>query len=335
MKKFFTLIAVAAMAFAGQAATLTVADGTAWSSQFPVYGWYYDATQAVDQMIYPADMLTNMKDTKITQVKFYTDEGETIGFYGGKVELSMMEVDEASYNTYTMVTGATVVASINPVAGGTELVFDLETPYEYKGGNLMIQTEVVETGEAVRTYFCGVDMDYNCSYLQYYWWFLSSDTDNFLPKATFTYEIGGDVPPVEPTEQTAAPTFNGFSTVGIHAYFVEIRPTEPSIIYYRYQMDGGEFTEWAEYTEVLSFTINGKYYIEAYAEAPGKLESPIADYDFVVSKFTAVDEMAADKAVASVRYFNMAGQEMKEAHGVTIVVTTYTDGTTSTAKVVK
>jgi len=31
----------------------------------------------------------------------------------------------------------------------------------------------------------------------------------------------------------------------------------------------------------------------------------------------------------------MAGQEMQEAHGMTIVVTTYTDGTTSAVKVMK
>ena len=50
---------------------------------------------------------------------------------------------------------------------------------------------------------------------------------------------------------------------------------------------------------------------------------------------TGVDEVDADKAVASVRYFNMAGQEMQQAAGMTIVVTTYTDGTTSAAKVMK
>ena len=50
---------------------------------------------------------------------------------------------------------------------------------------------------------------------------------------------------------------------------------------------------------------------------------------------TAVNELVDGKAVAGVRYFNMAGQEMKEANGVTIVVTTYTDGTTSAVKVIK
>jgi hypothetical protein len=54
-----------------------------------------------------------------------------------------------------------------------------------------------------------------------------------------------------------------------------------------------------------------------------------------VAGFTELSEMNADKAVAGVRYFNMAGQEMQEANGVTIVVTTYTDGTTSAVKVIK
>ena len=55
----------------------------------------------------------------------------------------------------------------------------------------------------------------------------------------------------------------------------------------------------------------------------------------MVSPLTGIDEMNADKQVANVRYFNMAGQEMQEANGLTIMVTTYTDGTTSAVKVVK
>ena len=53
------------------------------------------------------------------------------------------------------------------------------------------------------------------------------------------------------------------------------------------------------------------------------------------AKKTGIDEMNAGKAIAGVRYFNMAGQEMQEANGMTIVVTTYTDGTTSAVKVMK
>ena len=50
---------------------------------------------------------------------------------------------------------------------------------------------------------------------------------------------------------------------------------------------------------------------------------------------TEVNEVATSKTVASTRYYNMAGQEMQQANGMTIVVTTYTDGTTNVAKVIK
>ena len=49
----------------------------------------------------------------------------------------------------------------------------------------------------------------------------------------------------------------------------------------------------------------------------------------------SVDELVNGKTVAGVRYYNLAGQEMQEANGMTIVVTTYTDGTTSAVKVMK
>ena len=51
---------------------------------------------------------------------------------------------------------------------------------------------------------------------------------------------------------------------------------------------------------------------------------------------TAVNEMTTGKAIASVNYFNLAGQQMNEpAAGVNLVVTTYTDGTRTTSKIIK
>ena len=142
-------------------------------------------------------------------------------------------------------------------------------------------------------------------------------------------------PPVDPTEKTGAPTFHGYTEDGIHGYFVEIIPTEESVIYYRIIYPDGTETDWAEYEEILSFEGDGKYRVEAYAVADGKLPSEEIAYEFVVAPITGIDEMMSGKTVAGVRYFNMAGQEMTEANGLTIVVTTYTDGTTNAVKVVK
>ncbi|MBQ6080534.1 MAG: hypothetical protein IJK93_09700 [Muribaculaceae bacterium] len=68
-------------------------------------------------------------------------------------------------------------------------------------------------------------------------------------------------------------------------------------------------------------------------EDTGEVDS----YSAYVAKGGAVEveELVNGKTVAGVRYFNLAGQEMQEANGMTIVVTTYTDGTTSAVKVMK
>ena len=60
MKKLFTLFAVAVMAFAAQAATLTVAEGVQTNAHYPFYGLYYDTEGTTSQVIYPAEMLTDM-----------------------------------------------------------------------------------------------------------------------------------------------------------------------------------------------------------------------------------------------------------------------------------
>lgn len=71
----------------------------------------------------------------------------------------------------------------------------------------------------------------------------------------------------------------------------------------------------------------------------------ILDEDLMIAGYTAyiakggpvveVEELAINKTVANVRYYNMAGQEMQNANGMSIKVTTYTDGTTEAVKVIK
>ena len=50
---------------------------------------------------------------------------------------------------------------------------------------------------------------------------------------------------------------------------------------------------------------------------------------------TRVDEPIAGNTIANVRYNNVMGQEMSQPQGMTIQVTTYTDGTVSKTKVIK
>ncbi|MBR5686227.1 MAG: hypothetical protein IKX18_08765 [Muribaculaceae bacterium] len=163
--------------------------------------------------------------------------------------------------------------------------------------------------------------------------FYTTDRAKTQSEIAWLYEVTPEPP--TPTEKTEAPTFNGYTTDGIHAYFVEILESEPSAIYYRVQYPDGIWTDWGEYEDILTFTENGSYVVEAYAVAPGKLPSDENSYEFAVGPSTGMSELMNGKAVASVRYYNMAGQEMPQANGMTIVVTTYTDGTTNAVKVIK
>ena len=336
MKKLFTLFAVATLAFAAQAATLTVAEGTVTNGHYPMYGLYCDTEGTISQMIYPADMLTDMIGKQITEVKFYSDAEISTNLEGCLMNFALKIVEENEFPTSAVFDlGGIISGTVSPIPGETEFVLTLDVPFLYEGGNLLIGTEVIETSGWRGTYFYGINTGLYGSCYQYTTTYGSAPCyrEAFLPMATFTYEEG--TTPPEPTERTAAPTFNGYTTDGIHAYFVEIVETEPSTIYYRVQYPDGTWTEWAEYTEILSFTGDGQYRVEAYAVATGKLPSYDIAYEFVVSPLTGLSELASGKTVSNVRYFNMAGQEMTEANGLTIVVTTYTDGTTSTAKVVK
>ena len=342
MKKFFTLFAVAVMAFAAQANVLVAADGEATNNYAPIYGLYTDTENTMIQMIYPADMLTDMQGGKISQVKFFcaNENGLAPNLNGAVIQLSFKVVDQDGFTSGAVeaITDATVVGSTTLATGATELVFALNEPYEYTEGNLMIETLVTTPSGFKTATFYGIDTENIASMYQYTWasWAGPSVNSNkFLPKAEFTYEVSETPEPPTPTVKTGAPVFNGYTTDGIHAYFVEIIPTEPSVIYYRVQYPDGTWTDWAEYEEILSFEGDGKYRVEAYAVAPGKLPSEEIAYEFVVAPVTGIDEMMNGKTVAGVRYFNLAGQEMTEANGLTIVVTTYTDGTTSSVKVMK
>ena len=352
MKKLFTLFTAVAMFFAANAETLDVCMGGSLAGALPIYGLWVDAENTLGQMIYPADMLTDMAGKEITGVKFYTSvnayeafglepengDYDYVRFYNATIQLSLMVVDEEGFTVEEAIVGATPVATAEPEFGDRYMIFELDEPFAYEGGNLLVECKVIEAGTYGSCYWWVEAVDgYYPGYYEYESYNgLVGYTVGYLPAATFTYEEGTTPPtPPTPTEKTGAPTFNGYTTDGIHAYFVEIVPSEPSTIYYRVRYPDGTYSEWAVYEDILSFTEDGRYRVEAYAIADGKLESDPIAYEFVVSPVTGLSELMNGKTVANVRYFNMAGQEMQEANGMTIVVTTYTDGTTNSVKVMK
>ena len=91
---------------------------------------------------------------------------------------------------------------------------------------------------------------------------------------------------------------------------------------------GTNYSEWPIFTWRIG--------IQVYYTYHGvKTASDIVYLEVFPNPYSGVEEMNADKTVASVRYYNMAGQEMAQPQGLAIKVTTYSDGTSSTVKVMK
>ena len=152
------------------------------------------------------------------------------------------------------------------------------------------------------------------------------------------------IPAKQGGEQPQCHAPNGAYTItGFETATVTLTNNEPgATVYYDVYFNGelvpelsGSFTG-----DSFSFTVtgDGRYDVVAVAKKEGYKDSTEGGVWFIIQENevpTGINEVVDGKQIANVRYFNMAGQEMQEVNGMTIVVTTYTDGTTSSAKVMK
>ncbi len=91
---------------------------------------------------------------------------------------------------------------------------------------------------------------------------------------------------------------------------------------------GSNYSEWPIFTWRIGIQVH-------YTVGSITNSSDIVYLEVFPNPYSGVEEMNADKTVASVRYYNMAGQEVAQPQGLAIKVTTYSDGTSSTVKVMK
>ena len=375
MKKFYMILAaIAALTMSAQAQNYAEINvGSLEGADF-YNGSYFDMAptnfylaHTGVQMLYTPDLLAEMNGKQNVRIKsldfwFHCETFEEIArdvkIYLQEVDATEFAVNDEGVKQFFPFGEPNKTMSINYDLinyYGDDVCFNFDfEPFAFTPGRSLLITMVFDAEDDDN---CTMGSDYApfytsgirnkaMTYTNNWTSFVDYAMGENFPDATATLGCGTNVElPVtrigynyetpDPEVMTAAPVFNGYTEDGIHAYFVEILETEPSTIYYRVQYPDGSWTEWAVYEDILSFTGDGKYRVEAYAIAPGKAKSFEIAYEFVVAPLSGIDEMMSGKTVAGVRYFNMAGQEMTEANGLTIVVTTYTDGTTSAVKVVK
>ena len=164
-----------------------------------------------------------------------------------------------------------------------------------------------------------------------------SDYGTYKVKAVATAEgyadLDGEGEVTWDEPQTAAPEFN----VSEDGLTVEATG-EGTVTLYIVNADGSETaldnpTTFDQKDEAYEVTLKAVAHVDGAKD--GVATKTITIPAKSTEPGTGVNELVDGKAVKSVRYFNMAGQEMQEVNGVTIVVTTYTDGTTSAVKVMK
>lgn len=206
MKKIFTLFA-ALMMLSASAGTVTVFEGTSTNDGTPIYGYNFDSEDYITQTIMPEAELTALVGKTITAMKFYVanEEGNTLN--GGKLAVSIGTTEQTSFPSWnpSAIEDLTLVAEISMNAGDTEIEITFTTPFVYEGGNLVIETKVVEAGGWANLYFYGVLSNVNNVLHKRY----ATNVDAFLPKTTFTF--GGE----DPQPQVIRGDVDDDTTVGI------------------------------------------------------------------------------------------------------------------------
>ena len=181
-----------------KAETLTVAEGTDENSYNPVYTYNADTQGGISQIIYPASLLSNLENGTITAVKFYAKSNlawNGSGYSSVTIptfEVRITETTSASFSsTAALTVPNTASYSGQPTKDVDYLLFNLATPYEYQGGNLLIEVKIATAGQWQSTVkFYGVNQTNNQCYYNSPGYSGTSGCSAFLPKTTFTYNPG-------------------------------------------------------------------------------------------------------------------------------------------------
>ena len=177
---------------------------TTTNSYIPIYGSYVDTQGATSEFIIPAttSRMDEMEGGTITNLSFYITNSPTT--WGEPViQVYMGEVEGTTISGISGPTSFTVV--YEGVISNTQatMEIELEDPFTYEGGNLLIGTYVKTKSSTYKyTSFSGISAPSGSSRYR------SSGTgsgtaQSFLPQTTFTYTPAGGVSCAKPKSLNA------------------------------------------------------------------------------------------------------------------------------------
>lgn len=176
--------------------TVTVCDGTApgtttiTNSYIPIYGSFVDTQGTTSEFIIPADTegMDALIGGVISHLTFYiTNSPATWG--SPVIQIYMGEVEGTTLSSLYGPTNnnVTIVAEKTLSNSQAEMEIELDTPYTYEGGNLLVGTYVKTKSDTYKaTSFSGISAPSGSSWNKYSS-YGSGSAQAFLPKTTFTY----------------------------------------------------------------------------------------------------------------------------------------------------
>ena len=179
--------------------TLTVANGTTTNSNVPIHGLWADAYLRC-QTIYTAGTLDaaavgfGMNGGTITSLTYYLSSAAS-DVWTGTWEVKMMEVTDAALTGFVDMTDATTVYTGALDGTSSPLTITLTTPYDYEGGNLLIEVSETAKGNYKSCSFYGVTSAGSSwqGYNSTAWASITGSAQNFIPKTTFTFTGGTEI----------------------------------------------------------------------------------------------------------------------------------------------
>jgi hypothetical protein len=173
------------------------------NSFVPLYGYFLD-TKTRGQIIYPASSLGLNAGCRITSITFHANGNLSAisGSTSSKVAIRFGETTAANYgstynlNKFQSVTGFCVLASL--LTGNNTVTFVLDIPYDYNGGNLIVDVQGDGLGNAYISRdvaWYGQNQSSNYTSIYYYnneatyQGSSTTGTVGFLPWMTIGYQV--------------------------------------------------------------------------------------------------------------------------------------------------
>lgn len=227
------------MAFSGAssawAQTFTLyGEETAQCNQMPIYGYYNDY-YTKSEFIIPASDLSSISGKELTAMTFYASQTTTPN---GTYQFFLKEVNVTTLTGFLGNDGATTVYSGTvSINSSKELKITFSSAYTYQGGNLLVGCYTVTKGNNYPSnYFLAKSVTsagwagYNSSSLNS----ITGNTQAYIPRITFSYNVEGPALSVANGETTIASGYSynfGLATAGTTKEFTLSNPgTEPAPI---------------------------------------------------------------------------------------------------------